>query len=44
LDRFGDVAGFDVFYSGQVGDGAGDFQDAAVGSRAQAQFVDGGLE
>jgi hypothetical protein len=38
------VGGLDFFAAGEVGDGAADFEDAAVGAGAQAQFVDGGFE
>jgi len=34
LNGFGDVVAGDFFGAGQVGDGAGDFQDAVVGARA----------
>jgi hypothetical protein len=44
LNRFGDMGGPDFFAAGEVGDGAADFEDAAVGTGAQAQFVDGGFE
>jgi hypothetical protein len=40
LDRFGDVGGFYIFYASQIGDGLTYFQDPAVGSGAQAEFVD----
>ena len=40
LDRFGDMRGFNVFGAGEVGYGAADFEDAAVRSCAQAEFVD----
>ncbi len=38
LDGFADVVGADVFHAGEVGDGAGHFQDAAVGAGAQVVF------
>ena len=44
LDRFGDVGGFDVFHAGEIGNGAADFQDSTISSRAQAEFVDRGLQ
>src|ERR1041384_8884405 len=44
LNRFGDVGGLDVFGAFEVGDGARDFQHAAVGARAQAQAVDRDFE
>jgi len=44
LDRFGDVGGLDFFGAGEVGDGAADFEDPAVGAGAQAQLVDSGVE
>ena len=34
LDRFGDVAGSNLFRSLEVGDGAADFKNPTVGSRA----------
>ena len=44
LNRLGDVGGLDFFRAGEVGDGAADLQDSAVGAGAQAQFVDRGFE
>ena len=44
LNCFGDVRGFDVFYTGEVGDGAADFQNSAIGARAEAKLVDRGLQ
>src|SRR5262249_31329528 len=44
LDRFGDMGGLDFFGAGEIGDGAADFEDPAVGAGAQAQFVDRGFE
>jgi hypothetical protein len=44
LNRFGDVSGLDFFGAGEVGDGAADFEDPAVGAGAQSQFVDCGFE
>ena len=40
LYGLGDVGGLDLFGSLEVGDGAADFEDAAVGAGAQAQFID----
>jgi hypothetical protein len=40
LDRFGDVQCFDVFRAGKVGADAADFENAAVGSCVQVEFVD----
>jgi hypothetical protein len=34
LDRLGDVGGLDFFGAGEIGDGAADFEDAAVGGRS----------
>jgi len=36
LNRLGDVGGLDFFGAGEVGDGAADFEDATVGTGAQA--------
>jgi hypothetical protein len=36
LDRLGDVSRLDFFRAGEVGDGAADFEDATVGTGAQA--------
>ena len=44
LYGLGDVGGLDLFGSLEVGDGAADFEDAAVGAGAQTQFVDRHLE
>ena len=38
------MGGLDFFGAGEVGDGAADFEDPAVGAGAQAQFVDRGFE
>jgi hypothetical protein len=38
------VGGLDFFRTGEIGDGAADFEDPAVGAGAQAQFVDRGFE
>ena len=38
------MRGLDLFGSVQISDGAADFQDAAVGARAEPEFVDGRLE
>jgi hypothetical protein len=35
LNGFADVIGCDGFHAGEVGDGAGDFQDAVVGARTE---------
>ncbi len=43
MDRFADVVGEDVFGGGEVGDGAGDFEDAVVGSGAEVQLGHGHL-
>jgi hypothetical protein len=34
LDRLGDVCGLDFFAAGEIGDGAADFEDPAVGAGA----------
>src|SRR5690348_415772 len=44
LDGFGEVFGFDGGGAVDVGDGAGDFQDAIVGAGAQALLRDGAFE
>ncbi len=36
LDGFGNVGGFDVFASGEIGDGAGDFDNAIAGSGGES--------
>ncbi len=38
LDRFADMFGENVFGVGEVGDGAGDFEDAIVGACAEVEF------
>lgn len=44
LDGFADVVGVDVLDAGEVGNGAGDFQDAVVGAGAQVVLGHGVLE
>jgi hypothetical protein len=44
LDGFGDVAGADVFLGGQVGDGAGNFEDPVVGAGAEPELGHGCFE
>ena len=44
LNRFGDVLARDVLRAGQIRDGARDFQDAVVSSRAQIQITHGELQ
>lgn len=44
LDRFGDVAGVDLLFSRQVGDGAGQLEDAVVGAGGETQGVEGLLQ
>jgi hypothetical protein len=41
LDGFGDVFGGEGFHAVQIGDGAGDFEDAVVRPRAQPHLVYG---
>ena len=41
LDGFGDVFGGNSSGAGEVGDGAGDLEDAVVGAGAEAQAADG---
>ncbi len=38
------MVGGDIFAFGEVGDGAGQFQDAVVGSRREVQLLHGGLQ
>ena len=38
MDGFGDVFGGEVFGAGEVGDGAGDFEDAIVGAGAEVEI------
>ena len=38
LDGFGNVGDVDVFGLSEVGDGAGDFEDAIVGAGAEVQI------
>src|SRR6266487_5366833 len=44
LDGFGDVVGGEAFGGGQVGDGAGDLEDAIVGAGAEVLLRHGQLE
>src|SRR5260370_27339505 len=44
LDGFGDVLGFDGRSFFDVGDGAGDFEDAVVGAGAESLLGHGALE
>ena len=44
LHGFGDVFGFDAIQAAEVGDGAGDFEDAVVRARRQAHAAHGHLE
>ena len=44
LDGFGDVLDGDIRFGGEVGDGAGDFEDAVVGAGAEALLLHGALE
>ena len=44
LDRFGDVLAGDVLRAGQVGNRAGDLQDAVVGAGAEVQIGHGELQ
>ena len=41
LDGFADVLGEDRFGASEIGDGAGDFEDAVVGAGAEVQFRHG---
>src|ERR1700730_9730277 len=44
LDGFAEVAGLDIFVGVEVGDGAGDFEDAVVGAGGKTEAGDGVLE
>ena len=44
MDGFGDVFGLDRVGAFEVGDGAGDFQDAVVGAGAEALLGHGAFE
>ena len=37
LDGFHDLGGADVFFAGEVGEGAGDFEDAVVGAGGEVE-------
>ena len=39
LNRLADVAGFDPLTASEIGDRAGDFEDAVVGSSTQMQVL-----
>ncbi len=41
LDGFGEVGGGQVFFAGEVGDGAGYAEDLVVGAGAEAELADG---
>jgi hypothetical protein len=44
LNGFAQMFGFDVGRGGEIGDGAGNFQDAVVGAGGKAEARDGGFE
>ena len=44
MDGFGDVGRFDGFFCGEVGDGAGDLEDAVVRAGATVEIRHGGTE
>ena len=44
MDGFGDVLGGDVFGGGEVGDGAGDFEDAIMRAGAELELFHGHSE
>jgi hypothetical protein len=44
LDGFGDVLGLEVGGVVEVGDGAGDFEDAIGGAGGESEFADGALD
>ena len=43
LQGLGQVGGVDILCPGEVGDGAGEFEDAVVGAGAEVHLADGGL-
>ena len=43
MDGFADVLWGDSFLPGEVGDGAGDFEDAVEGAGAELEFIHGHL-
>ena len=44
LDGLADMVGGDAFAGGEVGDGAGDFEDAVVGAGAEVEVLHGVAE
>ena len=42
LQCLGEVRCFDVVCAGEIGDGAGEFEDAVVGAGGALQLLDGG--
>jgi hypothetical protein len=44
LNRLGDGGELDFSGAGEIGDGAADFEDAAVSAGAQSELVDGHFE
>ena len=42
LQRLGEVRGFNVIFAGEIGGGAGEFEDAVLGAGAELQLLDGG--
>ncbi len=44
MDGLGDVVGLNGFCGVEIGDGAGDFQDAVIGAGTKIQITHGGAE
>ncbi len=44
MDGFGQVGGVDAVGGGEVGDGAGDFENAVEGAGGEAEALEGGVE
>ena len=44
LNRFEQVVAFDFVDAGEIGDGAGDFQDAIVGAGGERELLHGLLQ
>ena len=43
VDSFAEVGDIDTFIAGEVGDGAGNFQDAVVGAGRQTEAIHSGF-
>jgi hypothetical protein len=42
LERFGEVGGFDVVGTGEVGDGAGELEHPVIAAGGELQLLEGG--